>query len=114
MISSYGRRNGRNIFCVDLPSLLLIIHFDSCEALLSLSLTVLCGHCGPYLGLCFWDVGWLQFEDHKTGSVEFQVTVEASGIKSACRHSRTEYLGKMSCRVKIMLFSAVVSRERLQ
>lgn len=112
--SSYSRRNGRNIFCVGFPSLLLLTHFDCYEALLSLSLTAMCGCCGPYLGLCFCDVEWLQFEDCKNGSVEIQVTVEASGIKSACRHSRTEYLGKMSCRVKIMLFSAVVSRERLQ
>lgn len=81
--------------------------------LLSVSLTLMCGHCGPYLGHYFCDVEWLHFEDCKTGSVEIQVTVEASSIKSVCRHSRTEYLGKMSCRVKIMLFSAVVSKERL-
>lgn len=73
----------------------------------------MCGHCGPVIGLYFCDVGWLLFEDCKTEGVETQVTVEASSIKSACRH-RTEYLGKMSCRVKIILFSAVVSKERLQ
>lgn len=110
-ISSHSRRDRRNIFCVGFPSLLLWINFDSFEALLSLSLTVMCGLCGPYLGFCFCHVGWLQFEDCKTGSVEIQVTVEASGIKSACRHSRTEYLGKMSCTVKIMLFGAVVNKE---
>lgn len=74
----------------------------------------MCGHCVPYLGLCFCDVEWLQFEDCITGGVEIQVIVETSGKKSACRHSKTVYLGKMSCRVKIILFSAVVSKEWLQ
>lgn len=48
----------------------------------------------------------------ETGIFEIQIAVEASGIKSACKDSRTECLGKVSYRVKIMLFSAMVSRER--
>jgi len=67
------------------------------------------GHCVLFLGLC--DVGWLQFGDGDTGSFEIQIAAEASGIQSACKDSRTAYLGKTSYRVKIMLFSAIVSRE---
>lgn len=48
----------------------------------------------------------------ETRSFGIQVAVEASDIKSACKDGGTECLGKMSYRVKIMLFSAVVSRER--
>lgn len=102
----------RNFFyCIGFPSLRLLIYFDSCEASLFLGLTVVRGHCVLFVGLCFCDVGWLQLGDCEAGSFEIQVAVEASGIKSACKDSRAEYLGKMSYRVKIMLFSAIVSRE---
>lgn len=90
----------------------MLTYFDSCEASLSLSLTVACGHCVLFLGLWFCDVGWLPFGDCETGSFQIQVAVEASGIKSSRKNSRTEYLGKMSYRVKIMLFSGGVSRGR--
>lgn len=78
----------------------------------SLNLTILCGHRVLFLGLCFYNVVWLQSGDCETRSFEIQVAVEASGIKSACKDSRTEYLGKMSYRVKIMLFSVIVSSKR--
>ena len=92
--------------------MLLLVYFDSCEASLSLSLPVVHGRCVLFLGLWFCDVGRLQFGDCETGSFGIQVAVEASGVKLACKDSRTECLGKTSYRVKIMLFSAVVSRER--